>query len=263
MNVLIINLAEATDRLSFQEKQMLRLGLDYEILRAVSTQHISETTHYQLSMGWERPLRRAELACFLSHHKAWQTILKKKQPMLILEDDALLSRYSAILLKMLEQQTHCDLVTFEVRGRQKLVGVGQTLVEDFSLVPLYQDRTGAAAYVLWPNGAQILLDKAKTTPPGLADAFISSTYQLRCLQVEPAAAIQLDQCEAYEVNNTLKTISSISAEPKPDLTYASPLENLRFHARRLGSQYRLGMRRIQVLGKGERRFIKLRPEDFV
>lgn len=265
MNVLIINLAEATDRLSFQEKQMLRLGLDYEILRAVSTQHISESTYYQLSMGWERPLRRAELACFLSHHKAWQTVLKKKQPMLILEDDALLSRYSAVLLKMLEQRSDCDcdLVTLEVRNRQKIVGEGQPLVEDFSLVPLYQDRTGAAAYVLWPSGAQILLDKAKTTPPGLADAFISSTYGLSCLQVEPAAAIQLDQCEAYEVNNTLKTISSISAEAKPDLTYASPLENIRFHARRLGAQYRLGMRRIQTMGKGERRFIKLRPEDFV
>ena len=262
MNVLIINLAEATDRLSFQEKQMLRLGLDYEILRAVSTQHISETTHYQLSMGWERPLRRTELACFLSHHKAWQVVLKKKQPMLVLEDDALLSRYSAILLKMIEQRTDCDLATLEVRNRQKIVGTGQPLVEDFSLVPLYQDRTGAAAYVLWPSGAQILLDKAKTTPPGLADAFISSTYALRCLQVEPAAAIQLDQCEAYEVNNTLKTVSSISAEKKPDLTYATPLENLRFQARRITAQYRMGMRRIQIMGKGERRFIKLRPEDF-
>lgn len=262
MNVLIINLAEATDRLSFQEKQMLRLGLDYEILRAVSTQHISEATYYQLSMGWERPLRRTELACFLSHHKAWQTVLKKKQPMLVLEDDALLSRYSAILLKMLEQRSDCDLVTLEVRSRQKIVGEGQPLVEDFSLVPLYQDRTGAAAYVLWPSGAQILLDKAKTIPPGLADAFISSTYSLRCRQIEPAAAIQLDQCEAYEVNNTLKTISSISAEKKPDLTYATPLENLRFHTRRLGAQYRMGMRRIQIMGKGERRFIQLRPEDF-
>jgi glycosyl transferase family 25 len=263
MNVLIINLAEATDRLSFQEKQMLRLDLDYEILRAVSVQHISEATHYQLSMGWERPLRRTELACFLSHHKAWQVVLKKKQPMLILEDDALLSRYSAVLLKMLEQRNDCDLISLEVRGRQKIVGERQALVEDFSLMPLYQDRTGAAAYILWPSGAQILLDKAKATPPALADAFISSTYQLRCLQIEPAAAIQLDQCEAYEVNNTLKTISSISTEAKPDLTYASPLENLRFQARRLGSQYRLGMRRIQTMGKGERRFIKLRPEDFV
>lgn len=262
MHVLIINLAESTDRLAFQQKQMLRLGLDYEVMRAVSTQHINETTHYQLAMGWERPMRKAELACFLSHHKAWQIVIKRKQPLLILEDDALLSRYVPVLLAMLEQRDDCDLVTLEVRNRQKTVGEGQPLVDDFSLLPLYQDRTGAAAYILWPNGAQILLDKAQNTHPGLADAFISSAYKLRSYQIEPAAAIQIDQCAIYGVNNWFKTVSSILSERKPDPTYTTTLENMRFRARRIASQWRMGMRQIQVLGRGKRREITLRPEDF-
>jgi len=131
MNVLIINLAEATDRLAFQQKQMLRLGLNYEVLKAISTTYINETTHCQLSMGWERPLRRTELACFLSHHKAWQWVLKKNQPTLILEDDALLSRYTPILLNLLAKRDDCDLITLEVRGRQKIVGEGETLIDEF------------------------------------------------------------------------------------------------------------------------------------
>lgn len=262
MHVLIINLAEASDRLAFQQKQMLRLGLDYEVMRAISTQHISDQTYLQLSTGWERPLRRTEVACFLSHHKAWQLVVKRQQPTLILEDDALLSRYTPVILAMLEQHTDCDLVSLEVRSRQKIVGQGEPLIEDFQLLPLYQDRTGAAAYVLWPQGAQYLLDKAKKTPPGLADAFISSTYQLRSFQVEPAAAIQLDQCEAYQVFNTLPTFSSISAERKPEGTYANRLQQLRFYQRRAASQLRMGWRQISQLGKSEKRLIKLRPDDF-
>ncbi|TXH69505.1 MAG: glycosyltransferase family 25 protein [Thiothrix sp.] len=263
MNVLIINLAEATDRLAFQQKQMLRLGLNYEVLKAISTTYINETTHCQLSMGWERPLRRTELACFLSHHKAWQWVLKKNQPTLILEDDALLSRYTPILLNLLAKRDDCDLITLEVRGRQKIVGEGETLIDEFKLLPLYQDRTGAAAYILWPQAARILLEKASATPAALADAFISSTYELRMYQIEPAAALQLDQCEVYEVTNTIPTVSSILAEAKPKPTYANPLEQVRFKFRRLASQTKMGLRHLSVLSKAQKRSIQLRPEDFV
>ena len=263
MQILIINLPEATDRLAFQQKQMMRLGLNYEVLKAISTTYINESTHCQLSMGWERPLRRTELACYLSHHKAWQWVVKKNQPTLILEDDALLSRYTPVLLTFLERQTHCDLITLEVRGRQKIVGEGQSLVDDFKLLPLYQDRTGAAAYILWPQAAQILLDKAKGSPAALADAFISSSYELRAYQVEPAAAIQLDQCDDYKVVNTIPTVSSISSEPKPMPTYAKPLEQVRFKLRRVLAQTKMGLRHLSVSSKAQKRLIKLRPEDFV
>ena len=264
MQILVINLPESTDRLEFQKQQMKRLGLDYEVMRAVSTSHVHERAHYHLALGWERPLRKAEIACYLSHHKAWQMVLKRNKPALILEDDALLSRHTPILLNELEKHTDRDLVTLEVRGRKKIVDKkSQTLLGDYKLIPLYQDRTGAAGYVLWPSGAKILLSKAKSISPGLADAFISSTYELRAFQVEPAAIIQLDQCEHYGVLNRIETRSSISKEEKPEMAYIPLREKVNFRKRRAVSQLRMGWRHFSVMNHSIKRRIELQTDDFL
>lgn len=263
MQALVINLPASTDRLQFQQEQLARLGVEYEIMRAVSSHHLHEIAHHHMGMGWERPMRKAEVACYLSHHKAWQIVLKRQQPMLILEDDALLGHSVAALLEVLERYQNCDLITLEVRGRKKLVGKKSfPLMPAYRLLPLYQDRTGAAAYVLWPSGAKILLDKAQNLPPALADAFITSTYQLRAFQVEPAAAIQLDQCPIYDITPVKRTVSSILSERRPNPIFSSSLENLRFKQRRIAAQWRMAMRHLAVLPKADRRYIKLRPADF-
>lgn len=264
MQVLIINLPEETGRLNFQQQQMQRLGIDFEVIRAVSTKHVHERAHYQLALGWERPLRKTEIACYLSHHKAWQAVLNSNQPTLILEDDALLSRHVPALLKVLATKTECDMVTLEVRGREKIVArKSQPLLGDYHIVPLYQDRTGAAGYVLWPSGAKILLDKAKTHSAGLADAFISSTYQLRTYQVEPAAIIQLDQCKIYGIINSFETKSSISGEEKPVMNYIGLHNKFNFRKRRVFSQLRMGLRHLSVMTHSEKRPIALHSDDFL
>ena len=264
MQILVINLPEATERLAFQEQQMRRLGLSHEVIRAVSTNHVHERAHYHLALGWERPLRKTEIACYLSHHKTWQTVLKRNKPALILEDDALLSRHVPVLLEELEHRSDCDYVTMEVRSRKKIVGKrSRELLGDYNLVPLYQDRTGAAGYVLWPSGAKILLEKAKVVAPGLADAFISSTYDMRAFQVEPAAIIQIDQCEHYKIINRFQTQSSIDREEKPDMHYISMTEKLSFKKRRLLSQWRMARRRLSVAGRSVKRKIVLHPDDFL
>lgn len=264
MQILVINLPESTDRLEFQQQQMKRLGLDFEIIRAVSTSHVHERAHYHLALGWERPLRKTEIACYLSHHKAWQAVLKRNKPALILEDDAMLSRHVPVLLRELEQHSDCDLVTLEVRGRKKIVAKQrQELLGDYHLVPLYQDRTGAAGYILWPSGAKILLAKAKSQSPSLADAFISSTYELRSFQLEPAAIIQLDQCETYGVINRFETQSSISSEEKPEMDYIPLRGKINFRKRRLLSQLRMGWRQVSVMNHSVKRPIELHTDDFL
>ncbi len=115
-------------------------------------------------------MRESEVACLKSHQSAWQIVTKHKEPVLILEDDALLSNKTPKLLIALTQTQSIDHVTLEVRSRKKLLAKSAiALSPSMNLVRLYQDRTGAAAYVLWPKGAEILLERSRHAA-GLAHA---------------------------------------------------------------------------------------------
>ena len=91
VNILIINLKTSKDRLEFQKKQFEKLGLPFDVLEAFSVVDLNEEQYQKLGFGWQRPLRKVEVACFLSHQKAWEEVLKRNQPCLILEDDAVLA----------------------------------------------------------------------------------------------------------------------------------------------------------------------------
>ena len=75
------------------------------------------------------------------------------------------------------------------------------------LLRLYQDRTGAAGYILWPSGANKLIQLEKNSGIGLADAHITACHALKAYQVEPSPIIQLDQCKDYGISNTYSHIS--------------------------------------------------------
>lgn len=260
MDILIINLQSQTARLAFQQRQMEALGLAWERLDAVSTQTLSEDTYHALANTWERPMRKAEVCCFLSHLAAWNEVARRKQPCLILEDDAVLAHFVPQLLTKLEQQSGLDMVNLEVRARKKIIGkTPVTALGNATLWPLYQDRTGTGGYILWPAGARKLIDKAARGVAGNADAFISSTYTLNACQIEPAAVIQLDMCEHYGVTPPSHTETSISNSAKPP---ADKGHGWRFKLRRIAAQLRMGWRALTVLHKAQRRFIDLNPQHF-
>lgn len=255
MKALVINLDKATERMVFQEQQLNALNIEYDRLPAVSTDDLTDSTYQQYYATWERPLRRTEVACFLSHKKAWESVISENCPMLILEDDAVLAKNSPCVLKELEALDNIDLTTLEARGRKKIVAKkSSSQFCHSSLIRLYQDRTGAAGYVLWPKGARILLNKARKGHIALADAFISSTYTLNAYQVEPATIVQLDQCESYGIAPPISTLSSIDAEEKPSLGKGK-IKAQRWQ--RLVSQLRLAFRHISVFPASKRRYISI------
>lgn len=264
MKVLIINLPISKDRLIFQKEQLKSLGLSFDTIIATSSESLCTEQINMRSLGWERPLRTVETACFLSHQSAWERVAEANEPMLILEDDALLSIHTKSILESLEARSNIDLVTLEVRGRKKIISeTNEMIYSEYKLYKLYQDRTGAAGYILWPSGARKLLKKAGNSSPALADAFISSCYSLSAFQVEPAVIIQLDQCKAYGVDSTLETHSTISNHQKPETKQLSLSTTLGFKAKRIKSQIRMGMRHLSVLFISRKRYIKLVNDHFV
>lgn len=267
MQVLIINLARSTERLDFQMQQCARLGLAFQRLAAVSTDDISEEDYQALGFGWQRPLRKVEVACFLSHKKAWETVLELNAPALILEDDAVLAQHMPDALAEIEQahNPQVDLINFEVRSRKKIISKQPEVklnAGDTALYTLYQDRTGAAGYVLYPSGAQKLLQRLAETAPAIADGFISSHYGLHCLQAEPAGIIQEDQMSAYGLVPAEQFESVIGRSEHHKPVYASTAEKRTFKMRRLAGQWAMACRYASVVFKAQKREIRLDQTQF-
>ena len=239
MDALVINLKRSADRMAFQASQLDQLGIPYQRVAAIDTSMLDVDTYRTKAYDWERPLRDTEVACCLSHTKAWQIVLESNRPHLVLEDDALLCSKTGTLIQALESYQNYDCVNLETRGRRKTVSKKKNpLIEDFKISKLIQDKSGAAAYILWPDGAKKLLHWVETHGLGLADAILTVGPHLRHGQVEPAAAIQLDCCHLYGIECPLETQTHINHVDKPPASNA-----LIFCWRRLRAQMKIAHRK--------------------
>lgn len=226
----VINLESGTDRLKFQTEQLTRLGIRWSRIRATNINQIDPSE--SIWQSWERPLRPTEMACFMSHQRAWQQVIDTKMPLLILEDDVLLHGSTRSFLKNvnLNSDDKCfDHITLEIRGRAKLLH--RQTHPSLPIRRLCQDRTGAAAYILFPRGASKLLRSAKRKA-AIADAFISNMRSLKSWQCCPGLAMQTDQCSHYGFSPPMETHSQIDQHAKPrQRSAAQRIRRLQFQLR--------------------------------
>ena len=255
MLALIINLAAAADRLALQMAQLKQLALPFERIEAVTPATLSPPADDPMWHRWQRPLRATEMALLASHVRAWQRVMRLARPALVLEDDALLAASVPAFLETVAALAGIDHITLETRGRKKLVARDRD--PRAAMRRLWQDRTGSAAYVVWPSGAAKLL-RAANAHAGPSDAVISSAGGLVSYQADPALAIQLDQCAAYGVKQLLATASSVDAVPKPQAVSEAYSIHARvaFRARRVAAQVRMGWRQARHPFAVERRPIQ-------
>ena len=250
----MINVASAATRIAFQDEQLTRLGLNYERIEAVTPDNLSPPSDDPNWTTWEWPMRDIEKALYASHRSVWALIAAEDGPCLVLEDDALLSAQTPQFLTAIEPETGIDHISLEVRNRTKYVA--KTPHPSLPLRRLYQDRTGAAAYVLWPKGATKLLAR----PFGLADAVICAAHNQTSFQADPALAIQIDQCEIYGVPAPIQVSSAPLGQPKPDVSAFSKKHQTRFRQRRIVSQIRMAVRSLRRVGVAQRRMILIAPD---
>ncbi len=236
MRALVINLERETTRWSFQQEQAAALGLQLTRLPATPVHAIDPPPDALVWQRWQRPLRQVEMATLCSHRAAWQQVIEAGQPLLILEDDAWLMPGTAGFLRQAVALKGVDHLSLETRGRKKLLGAAHPALP--ALRRLWLDRTGAAAYLLWPEGARKLLARAAAVP-GLADAVAVETPGLRRWQAAPALAIQIDMAAHYGLTPPLAVSSAISSVARP----ASG--GLRYRLRRMGRQLRMGLAQLR------------------
>jgi glycosyl transferase family 25 len=255
MEIIIINLDRAQERMAFQCQQFDTLGLPFSRLSADCPSHRASFEKYQYN--WHRSLSYSEVSLFLNHKKIWQMIIQKNTPMLILEDDAFLADNTPELLKKIENLKNIDYVNIEARGNKQKKLLAKTAdyhLDQTALFRLYQGRSGAGGYVLWPKGAKKLLDLTAQGKIGIVDKFINSTYSLNAYQLEPAILIQLDMCKSYNLNAPIDTQSSIDSKKKqPDDIF----KNIKFKLRRLKGELKIALNALQHFYDTEKRAIKI------
>jgi len=265
MRIIIINMPSAEKRLQFQQDQMKKLGLEFERFEAITANTLPNTFPNNYWDTWERPLGLGERACLLSHRTLWTNIETSGKPALILEDDVLLSSKLPALLQTLDEMganpNQYQHLSLEVRNRKKLVAKRFKELSNprLNIHRMYQDRTGAAAYILWPQGATELLKHTKKRA-GLADAMISSAYKMNAYQIEPACALQFDMCKYYDLRSPFETKSATYGTLHSDKPHFK--QRMLYRFRRFKSQLSLGFRHLSNALKSERRHIKLDISDF-
>lgn len=157
--IFYINLANRPDRREFMERQFGELGLIGRRIEAVTAAEIS-TEDADRYCSTSRPtfLRRNELACTLSHERAWQAMLDSQhEAALILEDDAELSALLPAFLSEVATLPY-DLIRIETTGARMRVyptasmGASGVSVREFRSTPM-----GAAGYILKAEAARRLI----------------------------------------------------------------------------------------------------------
>lgn len=252
MRALIINMASATERMGFMEAQMAALGLPWERIEAVTPETLVPPEEDPVWHRWQRPMRVTEMALCASHRVAWERVVALGAPCLVLEDDAVLAAGLPGFLEAVAGLAGVEHISLEARGRKKLMG--RRLHDGAPIRRLYQDRTGSAAYVVWPAGAAKLLAHARRAGAP-SDALISSTYGMASWQADPALSVQLDHCELYGVPQAIPTKSLIDVVKKPPLAARSAGERFGYRARRVMAQLRMGWRQVRFAPVAERRAV--------
>ena len=255
MEAVVINLDRAQERMAFQCLQLDRLGLHFFRLSADCPSHLDNFEKYQHC--WQRPLSYSEVAVFFNHRKIWERIIKNNAPMLILEDDAYLADDTPELLKKIEDLKNIDYLNIEARGNEQkklLAKNALCCLEQTSLFRLYQGRSGAGGYVLWPEGAKKLLDRFAQGKIGIVDKFINSCYSLNAYQLEPAILIQLDMCERYNLAPPIDTHSYIDANNRKT---GDVFKNIQFKLRRLNGELEIAINVLLNIYGSEKRALKI------
>lgn len=263
MNILIINLEQSFDRLQAQQAQFAKLGLRFHRLPAVHVDDISEQDYQDRQKKAPRLLKYSELACLYSHKTAWQKVATSDQPWVILEDDAVLSCDIVRVLDAISQHpTHADLINLEAHARQKVVGQGVALIDEYQLLPLLLDKSGTAGYILYPTGAKKLLSHLQHRT-ALADSFMYQCPNLVKYQLEPAVVVQSDRCAHYGIPFDAYPLQSLIGTLTAKQPHKSQTPLWQLKANRLKEQLRLGVMTLTAHKKGKKRFIDVDTKKFI
>jgi len=178
----VIHLARARGRAPQVERLRQSLPMPVTVIDAVDAERLSDeeiARVYRPVLHRPRypfPLRRTEVACFLSHRMAWKTIIDRGLDAgLVIEDDVeLLPNFPAMLSLARAKSRPGDYVRFPKQARENGRAIAQT--GEASLIEPRHLGLGMQAQLVGRDAAQALLDVTETF-----DRPVDTTIQMRWL----------------------------------------------------------------------------------
>ena len=239
LDVIVINRQSDLDRLAFMTSQLDSLGIRFYRLDAYTPDTMPDDRPKNYWRRGSRTMSGRERACFLSHHAAWEWIAGSG-PALVLEDDVILARQVRDILSDLSTTDELEHLSLEVRAARKTLARSSIpIAHGVAAHRSFFDRTGSAAYILWPSGARKLMQDAARAPAP-TDALICHASGLRSYQANPALAMQLNLAGHFGLD-----LENLPREtpPKRPFLLSTPGQWMR----RAGAGWRLFQRRLRHL----------------
>ena len=155
MKTIVINLPDRKDRLTTFNSN--NPNLEYEVFSAVEGYKIDyaklqsqgfDTNHSWIDPILYTPLTKGEVGCFLSHWHIWNKCIEKNEPILVLEDDAILT--DKFDMEEIEKLSY-DFVYLGWKEMDESEEIDGKLVK-----PVYPYWT--LAYIIRPEAARVLVN---------------------------------------------------------------------------------------------------------
>ena len=155
MKTFVINLPDRKDRM--QRFNANNPYLEYETFKAVEGYKVGyekllsqgfDTDHNWIDPILKTPLTKGEVGCFLSHWHLWNKCIEKNEPIIVLEDDAILTdKFDVEEISKLKY----DFVYLGWKEMDKSKEINDDLV-----IPVYPYWT--LAYMIRPEAARVLVN---------------------------------------------------------------------------------------------------------
>lgn len=210
--VYYINLASRPDRRQFMEEQFERLGIVAERVDAVTAAQVDDA-RMSLHADASDPMTmaRVEVACTMSHEKAWKLSIAAKHPLtLVMEDDLVIGDgLKPLLDPALYTKLGVELVKLETTYEPVRIGRALRKVGRFEIAQLLASHIGTGAYIISDDMARRTL-----SAPGLRKMSIDRYLFSRngpvipsrgLLQASPAPTVQLVHYRGGKSANTMQS----------------------------------------------------------
>lgn len=198
--VYYINLATRRDRRQFMEEQFARLGIVAGRIEATTTADVPEARmapHADAGNPWA--MSRVEIACAMSHEKAWRMMLEAGQQFaVVLEDDAVLDEgLKGFLAPDFCNELRPELVKLETVGERVRLGRAVCHVSGrFGVHQLLASHMGTGAYIMSASLARRALADPRLSRMSVDRYLFSRDGPIiphrRLYQVDPAPVVQLE-----------------------------------------------------------------------
>lgn len=196
MQTFLINLDRAPERRAWIEARLKVLKVRYRRLAAVDGNSLSgqDVEHLTRPESRENPLSLAEIACFLSHRKCWEVIVRENiTHAAILEDDVYLSEFSGRLLSSESWiPKFVRVLKIEATHPDLFIGFESEPSPDLRIYKSGDAWVGSAGYIVTKQAARALLEFGPISCP--VDKFLFDKAERSRLfdthEIRPGVCIQ-------------------------------------------------------------------------